>query len=216
MGSFKLRLVTYFLLLALLPLLAASWAFSEVATRSEVSNTDSRLNAALRVAVNDYAGRVDGLGTTAESLAGATTVQEAFQTSNRSELVHQARLVPGAAFYANGQLIAGERPAALRVERWSTVTSEGEVIGRIVVRLPLDRELLAELGAAAGLGREDRVLLARSGQVLVGPGDRPVRFQPAHDGQPPVVAPLETGIQELGGADRQDDVESKVPELTAE
>jgi diguanylate cyclase (GGDEF)-like protein len=171
LGSFKLRLVTYFLLLALLPLLAASWAFSEVATRSEVSNTDSRLNAALRVAVNDYAGRVDGLETTAKSLAGATTVQEAFQTSNRSELVHQARLVPGAAFYANGHLIAGDRPAGLRVERWSTVTSEGEVIGRIVVRLPLDRELLAELGAAAGLSRGDRVLLAQSGQVLVGPSD---------------------------------------------
>ena len=54
MGSFKLRLLTYFLLLSLVPLLAASWAFSEVATRSEVGNADARLNAALRVAVRDY------------------------------------------------------------------------------------------------------------------------------------------------------------------
>jgi diguanylate cyclase (GGDEF)-like protein len=171
LGSFKLRLVTYFLLLALLPLLAASWAFSEVATRSEVSNTDSRLNAALRVSINDYARRVDGLGVTAKSLAGATTVQEAFQTGNRSVLVRQARLVPSASFYANGQLIAGERPVGVHVERTSFVSSEGAVIGRIVVSLPLDSELLAELGAAAGLKQEDRVLLAQGGQVLVGPTD---------------------------------------------
>ena len=107
MGSFKLRLLTYFLLLALLPLLAASWAFSEVATRGEVGNTDSRLNAALRVAINDYSRRVEGLEPTAKSLARATIVQEALQTGNRSVLVHQARLVPGSAFYANDQLIAG-------------------------------------------------------------------------------------------------------------
>ncbi len=37
MGSFKFHLVTYFLLLSLLPLLAASWAFSEVAARRPVS-----------------------------------------------------------------------------------------------------------------------------------------------------------------------------------
>jgi diguanylate cyclase (GGDEF)-like protein len=171
LGSFKLRLVTYFLLLALLPLLAASWAFSEVASKSEVSNTDSRLNAALRVSINDYSRRVDGLDVTANSLASATTVQGAFQTSNRSVLVHQAHLVPGSAFYANGQLIAGDRPAGVRVERSSSVISEGVVIGRIVVWLPLDRKLLGELGTAAGLSREDRVLLAQSGRVLVGPSD---------------------------------------------
>ena len=95
MGSFKLRLVTYFLLLALLPLLAASWAFSEVATRSEVGNTDSRLNAALRVAINDYSRRVRAdLAGTANSLANATTVQQAFQTRNRAALVHLARSFP--------------------------------------------------------------------------------------------------------------------------
>ena len=66
MGSFKLRLVTYFVLLALVPLLAASWAFSEVATKSELANTDARLNAALRVAVRDYA---QTLGDDAEATA---------------------------------------------------------------------------------------------------------------------------------------------------
>jgi diguanylate cyclase (GGDEF)-like protein len=175
LGSFKLRLVTYFLLLALLPLLAASWAFSEVATRGEVGNTDSRLNAALRVAINDYSRRVrvDLVGT-ANSLAHATSVQQAFQTRNRAALVRLAhdRSVPDAAFYINGQLIAGEEPEGLHVERTSSVFSEdGALIGRIVIWLPLDGTLLAELRAATGLAAPDRILLAQGGEVLAGPGD---------------------------------------------
>ena len=35
MGSFKVKLVAYFLLLSLLPLAAAFWGFSTVAARSE-------------------------------------------------------------------------------------------------------------------------------------------------------------------------------------
>jgi diguanylate cyclase (GGDEF)-like protein len=173
LGSFKLRLVTYFLLLALLPLLAASWAFSEVATRSEVGNTDSRLNAALRVSINDYARRVRvDLSETANSLANATSVQEAMQTSNRAALVRLARSVPDAAFYINDQLIAGEAPAGLHVERTSSVfASDGVLIGRIVVWLPLDRTLLADLRRAAGLTQSDRVMLVRNGHVLTGPSD---------------------------------------------
>ena len=170
MGSFKLRLVTYFLLLALLPLLAASWAFSEVATRGEVGNTDSRLNAALRVAINDYSRRVraDLVGT-ANSLAHATSVQQAFQTRNRAALVRLARSVPDAAFYVNGQLIAGEAPVGLHVERTSSVFAEnGALLGRIVVWLPLDGSLLAQLRAATGLGAPDRILLAQGGKVLAG------------------------------------------------
>ena len=171
MGSFKLRLVTYFLLLALLPLLAASWAFSEVAARGEVGNTDSRLNAALRVAINDYSRQVEGLESTANSLAKATTVQEAFQTGNRSELVRQARLVPGSAYYANDQLIAGDPPTGFHAERTALVTSGGAEIGQIVVWFPLDESFLREQRLAAGLTKTDQVLLARNGAVLTGPDD---------------------------------------------
>ena len=173
MGSFKIRLVTYFLLLALLPLLAASWAFSEVATRGEVGNTDARLNAALRVAINDYSRRVRvDLAETASSLAHATTVQQAFLTHNRGALVRLVRTLPDAAFYSDDHLIAGEAPQSLSVTRSSSVfATGGALIGRIVVWIPLDRTLLAQLRAGAGLGRPDRVLLVRNGSVLTGPND---------------------------------------------
>ena len=173
MGSFKIRLVTYFLLLALLPLLAASWAFSEVATRGEVGNTDARLNAALRVAINDYSRRVRvDLAETASSLAHATTVQQAFLTHNRGALVRLVRTLPDAAFYSGDHLVAGEAPQSLSVTRSSSVfATGGALIGRIVVWIQLDRTLLAQLRAGACLGRPDRVLLVRNGSVLTGPND---------------------------------------------
>ena len=171
MGSFKLRLVTYFLLLALLPLLAASWAFSEVALRGEVGNTDARLNAALRVAINDYSRRVRvDLTGTATSLAHATQVQQAFQTHNRNALVRLARTLPHVAFYSGDQLVAGEEPHGLTVVRSASVFAPGSsLIGRIVVWIPLDHTLVGSLREGAGLAASDKVLLVKGGRVLTGP-----------------------------------------------
>jgi diguanylate cyclase (GGDEF)-like protein len=172
LGSFRLRLVTYFLLLALLPLLAASWAFSEVATRGEVGNTDSRLNAALRVAINDYIGRVNDLGNTADSLANAAQIQQAFVTHNRGALIRLVEPLSDVAVYARGQFVAGEEPQGLIVSRFSEVVStHGVRLGRIVVWLPLDRSLLGPLREGSGLEPPDRLLLVRNDLVLAGPGD---------------------------------------------
>ena len=82
MGSFKLRLVIYFMLLALLPLVAATVAFSEVAERGETGSADSRLSTAIRVALADYQEQLDeDAAETARSLARATQVQQALATT---------------------------------------------------------------------------------------------------------------------------------------
>jgi diguanylate cyclase (GGDEF)-like protein len=171
MGSFKLRLVTYFVLLSLVPLLAASWAFSEVATRSEVGNTDARLNAALRVAVRDYTQGVrDDAAGAASSLAHATSVQRAFLQHNRAALLRVARDVPNSAFYSGETLVAGSEPPRLAARRTASVVSaNGKLLGKIVVWLPLNNALLQELRANAGLEAADRLLLATRGRVVAGP-----------------------------------------------
>ena len=51
MGSFKVKLVAYFVLLSLLPLAAAFWGFSTVAARGETRRVDARLQAGLRATV---------------------------------------------------------------------------------------------------------------------------------------------------------------------
>ena len=60
MGSFKFKLVVYFLLLSLLPIAAAFWGFSSVAGQSETRRVDARLQGGLRAALASYQEKVDG------------------------------------------------------------------------------------------------------------------------------------------------------------
>jgi diguanylate cyclase (GGDEF)-like protein len=173
MGSFKLRLVTYFMLLSLLPLVAATWAFSEVARRGETGSADARLSTALRVAVADHTEQVrDEAAGAANSLARATSVQRAFLTHNRAALIRTARAVPHSAFYSGSELLVGVRPPALSVAREAeVVTRTGKVIGRVSVFVPLDGELVSGLRSRAGLERTDRFVLVADRKVIAPPGD---------------------------------------------
>ena len=170
MGSFKLRLVIYFMLLALLPLVAATWAFSEVARRGETGSVDSRLSTAVRVAQADYEERLDEAGQTAKSLAGATLVQQALAARDRSALLKTAHEVDRSAFYAkNGVLIAGERPARNAAVREAAVVEQGTkaVVGRVAVSVPFNDALAQSLGATAALEKEDRFAFVADGRLIV-------------------------------------------------
>lgn len=172
MGSFKLRLVAYFVLLSLLPLLAAAWGFNEVAGRSEVGNADARLNAGLRVAVADYGESVErDAAETARSLARTPSVQLALATHNRAPLVRIAREVPNAAFYSNSQLFAGDPPQGIGAQRAARVLApSGKELGRVVVSVPLDNAALRRLVREAGLRPADLLVVARGDRIVVGPG----------------------------------------------
>jgi diguanylate cyclase (GGDEF)-like protein len=173
LGSFKFRLVSYFLLLALLPLLAAAWAFSEVASRSELGRTDSRLNAALRVAQAAYSEEIaERAGATVRDLAHRENVQRALHSRNRGTLFRIARERPNTAFYGRGELLAGEVPAGLAAERSAQVVTEsGEVIGEIVSWLPLDDDLANRLRDRAGMEGDDWLVIVSNGRVVAGPSD---------------------------------------------
>ena len=173
MGSFKFRLVSYFLLLSLLPLLAASWAFSEVAARSELGRTDSRLNAALRVAQAAYSEEIaERASSTVRELAHRENVQRALRSGNRGTLFRIARERPNTAFYGRGELLAGEVPAGLAAERSAQVVTEsGEVLGEIKSWLPLDDDLANRLRARAGMEDDDWLVIVSDGRVVAGPSD---------------------------------------------
>ena len=53
-GSFKLKLVIYFLLLSLLPIAAAFWGFTQVAGQSETRRVDARLQTGMRAMLASY------------------------------------------------------------------------------------------------------------------------------------------------------------------
>jgi diguanylate cyclase (GGDEF)-like protein len=171
LGSFKFHLVTYFLLLSLLPLLAASWAFSEVAARGELGRADARLNAALRVASAAYSEEIaEGAGATVSRLARKKRVQQALHSGNKGVLFRIARETPNTAFFGSGELLAGDIPGGPAARRSAqVVTGSGEVIAEIVTWLPLNRALVDRLRARAAMEDEDELVIANDGFVVAGP-----------------------------------------------
>src|SRR4029077_19632079 len=87
MGSFKFKLVVYFLLLSLLPIAAAFWGFSSVAGQSETRRVDARLQGGLRAALASYQKKVDSAQATAQALARNRAFQVDLQSRNHQALV---------------------------------------------------------------------------------------------------------------------------------
>jgi diguanylate cyclase (GGDEF)-like protein len=170
MESFRVRLVAYFLLLALLPLVAALWAFSEVAAESETSRADTRLNTALRVATADYSDQLDAAATNASSLARATGYQQALVGTNRLALSRLYREEPNAAYVYRGRLMAGRIPDQIADYRFARVVdTERKPLGRVFVYVPLDEVLLDDVRDRSGLENTDLLVLTREGGIIAGP-----------------------------------------------
>lgn len=151
-GSFKLKLVAWFALLALLPLIVAFYGYDTLARRSETRRVDATLEAALRAAVAAYSSRLDAAGARARLLAAAPKVQAAMRAHDHAAL---RRLLPP----------APPSPAAVRTV---SVLSGGKVIGRVSVGVPIDAALLRHIGG--GLGPHERLLATLRGHVVVGLG----------------------------------------------
>src|SRR5947209_7653478 len=86
MGSFKVKLAFYFLLLSLLPLAAAFWGFSSVTTRSETRRVDARLQAGLRASLAAYQERLDAAQATAEAFGRNAAFQADLERGDRRGL----------------------------------------------------------------------------------------------------------------------------------
>ena len=168
MGSFKLRLVIYFMLLALLPLVAATVAFSEVAQRGETGSADARLSTALRVAQADYQEQIsEDAAETAKSLARATQVQQALQDHNRAKLLQFAKDVPNSSFYsAADELLAGQKPPPLAPFRVVRVIADEKLVGKVVVSVPFDDALVRRLSNRSALDDGDRFVFVADGEVI--------------------------------------------------
>ena len=83
MGSFKVKLVLYFLLLSLLPIAAAFWGFTSVAGQSETRRVDARLQASLRAVLATYQERIDEAQRDATSLARTPFLQRELESEER-------------------------------------------------------------------------------------------------------------------------------------
>src|SRR2546421_6975561 len=131
MWSFKLKLVLWFALLALLPLAVAFYGYDTLAKRSESRRVDAGLQGGLRAAVAAYGTRLDAATHSAQEIAAEPALQQALRSGDRKALQRILGRVPGAHL--------GDGPSSV------TVFDNGIVLGRVSVSVPVDQRLLRSL-----------------------------------------------------------------------
>jgi diguanylate cyclase (GGDEF)-like protein len=166
MGSFKLKLVLWFALLAFLPLAVAFYGYDTLAKRSETRRVDAGLESALRAAVAGYAAKLDAATRVAEQVASDPAVQRALRAHDRAAPTRLAR-APGVAIDAPG-IHAGNAAHGVAAVRRVTVLDRGRTLGSVSVRVPVDAPLLDSI--SGGLAPGDALVAVRAGRVIAGTG----------------------------------------------
>jgi diguanylate cyclase (GGDEF)-like protein len=167
-GSFKVKLVAYFLLLSLLPLAAAFWGFSTVAARSETRRVDARLEAGLRATLAGYQDELVAADAAAAGLARNPAFQRALLKRDRAALERLLRDQPHLSVEAAGGFRVGKRdPTA--ATRQVAVVGPGGTRGAVIASVPLNAALARRLETRSGLESDDHVVLTERGRIVAGP-----------------------------------------------
>ena len=165
MGSFKVKLVVYFLLLSLLPIAAAFWGFTAVAGQSETRRVDARLQAGLRAALATYQERLDAAQRSAASLARSRTFDLELQSSDLPQIVSALRGTSNIAVEGKNGVHFGRISPDSVTRTVDVVTSHG-LVGRVTVGVPFDSSLADELRRNSGLGSADTLAVVFDGRVV--------------------------------------------------
>ena len=166
MGSFKVKLVAYFLLLSLLPMAAAFWGFTAVAGQSETRRVDARLQAGLRASLATYQERLDGAQRVAASLASRRDFQLELAQRNLPQIVFALRDAENISVTGVDGFKYGRRIPPLAVSRTVEVFSPTGLIGTVTVAVPFDSTLVETLRNSSGLSSADSLAVLRNGHVL--------------------------------------------------
>jgi len=164
MGSFKLKLVGALITLALLPLAAAYWSFSEIASRSVTSGVDARLEAGLRAAAAAYEDERRAAEAAAEQLARDPAFQRALARRDRFGLAQFLAGAPTLRIQTRDGFRIGPTPR-LAAESTVSLLGPGKREATIIVSVPIDRALVRRLGARSGLGKPDQLVTIIRGGI---------------------------------------------------
>jgi diguanylate cyclase (GGDEF)-like protein len=164
LGSFKIKLALYFILLTLVPAGAAVWAFSSASVQSEERRVDTRLEADLRLTLAVYQERADAAQTEATRLARDSAFQVALQRRDRAALETMLKTAPHLAVHAGGFRV-GQVPARALHRQADVITSNG-LAGVVVASIRLDDAFVATLRRHAGLLQDDRLALLAGDRIL--------------------------------------------------
>lgn len=168
--SVKLKLVAYFVLLALLPLAAAFVGFGAVVGRAETRVVDAELATSLLSVERAYEEELDAAEREARSAAMNPELQRALARRDVDELQRLLETLPSLRVEV-GEVEVGRRhahAAQRRVELVPESSERGSVLAVIVASVPLDAALLERLGPRADLAEDAELVLTEAGRVLAG------------------------------------------------
>jgi diguanylate cyclase (GGDEF)-like protein len=171
MISFKVKLVVYFLLLSLLPLLAAFVGFTAVTEQSETRLVDARLQAGLRASIAAYDAELDAAERRAAGLARNTAFQRALADRDRSVLQQILDEHPNLRVEAGGGFSVGSEPRGPVAERQVVVVGppRGQ-LGVVIASLPLTDQLVERVRERSGLERGEQVVFLQGQRIVAGSG----------------------------------------------
>src|ERR687887_390522 len=167
MGSFRVKLVAYFMLLSLLPLAAAFWGFSTVASRSETRRVDALLQAGLRATLAGYQDELRAADREAAALAGNPAFQRALMTRDRPTLQRLLLGHPRLTVVARDLRIGARVPLA--ATREVAVLGPAGARGLVIASVPLNGALVHRLELRSGLDQSAHVVLLNDGRIVAGP-----------------------------------------------
>jgi diguanylate cyclase (GGDEF)-like protein len=166
MFSFKLKLVLYFLLLSLLPLIAAFAGFSALEERSQTRLADARLEGGLRGALAAYQAELDAADGKAHELAGSPALQHALRAGDTTRLRALVRTYPNVEVTSTRGVRVGDVDAADPRREVSVIDERGHEIGAITATVPQDARLLHRLRRRTGLDPDLRLVLLTDGRIM--------------------------------------------------
>jgi len=164
-GSFKVKLLGYFLLLSLLPMAAAFWGFASVAGQSETRKVDARLQAGLRAVLASYQERVDGAQREAAGLARLPVFQRELEGRDLPAIYHRLQSSSNVSVTAVDGFTVGH-PPSFSVSRKVTVVTRKGPVGAVTVSVPFDATLVEILRARSGLGPGEALVILRGERVV--------------------------------------------------
>jgi len=164
-GSFKVKLVAYFGLLSLLPIVAAFWGFSSVAGQSETRRVDARLQSGLRSVLSSYQQRLDRAQQEANALARAPAFQAKLRRHDLPSLVHMLHDAPNVAVSGVDGHRVGHPPAFSATRQVAVVTRDG-LVGTVTVAVPFDEALVDVLRARSGLLPADALVILHGSRIV--------------------------------------------------
>jgi diguanylate cyclase (GGDEF)-like protein len=165
--SFRFKLVAYFSLLVLVPLLAGFLGVRDVVRQSETRRVDAELFAGVRAAQATYSGAVGRSLASASAFARSAAFQRALVRRDRTALTELLASHPDLTLQAPRMRIG---PVPLSSARRVEVLSGGKQLGVLLVSVRLTAAELARIVAGSGLVGGQRLAYARNGRALASDG----------------------------------------------